>query len=508
MAPLLELISISKYFSGFCANHEINLTVEAGKVYGLLGENGAGKSTLMNILYGLEQPDEGAIHIDGKPERISSPRAAISKGIGMVHQHFMLIPALTVTENVILAMDGGSHLFLDKKSVAKRILELSDRYHLQIDPHAKVGDLTVGQQQRVEILKAVYKDCRLLILDEPTAVLTPKEIDELCGMIRHFKEEQKSVIFITHKLNEVMRVSDSICVLRSGEKVAEVSVESTTQQELASLMVGKAVAFRVEKEKRLPGKEVLSVTGLVVKHKNGHRAVDGLSLMVREGEIYGIVGVDGNGQPELVQAITALTKIESGSVEILGQDVTRAEPRQVLDCGVSHIPEDRQQMGIAMRRTVTDNLLLYNYKNRELKTGIFLDLKRMGQFAEAMVKKYNVKVPNLQMEIRYLSGGNQQKAVVAREMEKDPKLLLAVHPTRGVDIGAIEFIHKQIVAARNRGCAVLLVSTELEEVLSLSDRIGVIYEGKILGEMDQSHADIEKIGMLMAGSAEKQRTGA
>lgn len=508
MAPLLELKNISKYFFGFCANHEISMTVEPGKVYGLLGENGAGKSTLMNILYGLEQPDEGTIHIDGKPERISSPKAAISKGIGMVHQHFMLIPTLTVTENVILAMDGNRRLFLDKKSVAKRIGELSKRYHLQIDPHAKVEDLTVGQQQRVEILKAIYKDCRLLILDEPTAVLTPKEIEELCGMICHFKSEQKSIIFITHKLNEVMRVSDSICVLRGGEKVAQISADSTSQQELAALMVGKAVTFRVEKETRTPGKEVLSVRHLAVKHKNGRRAVDDLSLRVREGEIYGIIGVDGNGQPELVQAITALTKIESGSVEILGQDVTRAEPKQVLDCGVSHIPEDRQHMGIAMRRTVADNLLLYNYKNRELKTGIFLDWKKMRRFAEAMVKKYNVKVPNLQMEIRYLSGGNQQKAVVAREMEKEPKLLLAVHPTRGVDIGAIEFIHKQIVEARNRGCAVLLVSTELEEVLSLSDRIGVIYEGKILGEMDQSHVDIEKIGMLMAGSLKEQGTGA
>lgn len=508
MAPLLELKNISKYFFGFCANHEINLTVEAGKVYGLLGENGAGKSTLMNILYGLEQPDEGTIYIDGKQERISSPKTAISRGIGMVHQHFMLIPALTVTENVILAMDENRHLLLDKKTVANRIMELSKRYHLQIDPYAKVEDLTVGQQQRVEILKAIYKDCRLLILDEPTAVLTPKEIEELCGMIRHFKKEQKSVIFITHKLNEVMRVSDSICVLRSGEKVAEVLPESTSQPELAALMVGKAVTFRVEKEKRTPGKEVLSVSHLGVNHRNGRRAVDDLSLRVREGEIYGIIGVDGNGQPELVQAITALTKIESGSVEILGKDVTRAEPKQVLDCGVSHIPEDRQHMGISMKRTVTDNLLLYNYNNKELKKGIFLDWKKLGRFAEDMVKKYNVKVPDLQMQIGYLSGGNQQKAVVAREMEKEPKLLLAVHPTRGVDIGAIEFIHKQIVAARNLGCAVLLVSTELEEVLSLSDRIGVIYEGKILGEMDQSDADIEKIGLLMAGSAEEQRTGA
>ena len=502
MAPLLELKSISKYYSGFCANHEIHLTVEAGQVYGLLGENGAGKSTLMNILYGLEQPDTGVIRIDGKEVTITSPKMAIRQGIGMVHQHFMLIPALTVVENIILAMDEKRSILFDKKQVADRILALSDRYQLKVDPYAKVADLTVGQQQRVEIVKAIYRDCRLLILDEPTAVLTPREIEELCSIIRQLKEENKSVIFITHKLNEVMKVSDRICVLRSGEKVADLVAADTDKPGLAALMVGKTVQFQVEKEERTPGKEVLSVSGLVVTLKNGHRAVDNLSLKVREGEIYGIMGVDGNGQSELIQAIAALTGSDAGHIRILGRDMAGATPGQVLDCGVSHIPEDRQHVGIAMKKSLMENLVLYSYKKKELKRGVFLDWRKVRHFASELVEKYNVKTPKLEIPIGYLSGGNQQKAVVARELEKSPRLLLAVHPTRGVDIGAIEFIHKQIVEARNRGCGVLLVSTEMDEILALSDRIGVIYEGKILGEMDQKDADLERIGLLMAGSAE------
>lgn len=505
MTPLLELKSISKYFSGFCANHEINLTVGTGQVYGLLGENGAGKSTLMNILYGLEQPDTGVIRIDGKKVKITSPKMAICQGIGMVHQHFMLIPALTVVENIILAMDETHSVLLDRKRVAERILALSDRYQLKVDPYAKVSDLTVGQQQRVEIVKAIYKDCRLLILDEPTAVLTPREIEELCIIIRQFKEEQKSVIFITHKLNEVMRVSDNICVLRDGEKVADLAAADTDKNRLAALMVGKAVQFQVEKEERIPGKEVLSVSDLVVIHKNGHPAVDHLSLNVRAGEIYGIIGVDGNGQSELIQAIAALTERAAGHIRILGRDMAGATPGQVLDCGVSHIPEDRQHVGIAMKKSLLENLILYSYKKKEFKRGIFLDWGKVRRFGSELVEKYNVKAPKLGIAMGYLSGGNQQKAVVARELEKAPRLLLAVHPTRGVDIGAIEFIHKQIVDARNRGCGVLLISTEMDEVLALSDRIGVIYEGKILGEMDQPDADLEQIGLLMAGSVQADK---
>lgn len=500
MAPLLELRKISKYFSGFCANHEINLTVETGQVYGLLGENGAGKSTLMNILYGLSQPDTGSIYIQGQKVKITSPKKAIRHGIGMVHQHFMLIPALTVVENIILAMDEGSRILMNKKAVADRILALSDKYKLKVDPYAKVSELTVGQQQRVEIVKAIYKDCRLLILDEPTAVLTPQEIEELCQMIRQFKAEEKSVIFITHKLREVMEVSDRIGVLRSGEKVAEVLPGETTKEELAALMVGKSVQFAVEKKAVIPGKRVLEVSDLSVAHKDGHMAVDHLSLSVREGEIYGIIGVDGNGQSELVSAIAALTKRHSGSIRINGREMSGASPKDVLDCGVSHIPEDRQHMGIAIRRSLMDNLILYSYKNADLKNRKLLSWPKVKGFTNQLVEKYNIKTPDLEIAIGYLSGGNQQKAVVARELEKNPSLLLAVHPTRGVDIGAVEFIHKQIVAARNRGCAVLLVSTEMDEVLSLSDRIGVIYEGQILGEMDQRDADIQEIGMLMAGS--------
>lgn len=499
MGILLELDKIRKEYPGTVANDDISLEVQYGEVYALLGENGAGKSTLMNILYGLAQPDHGKIQIDGKEVKVHSPKDAIAHGIGMVHQHFMLIPALTVVENIILAMTDYKHVFLDKKAVAKRIKELSNKYSLEIDPFKKVSELTVGQQQRVEIIKALYSDCKLLILDEPTAVLTPQEIEELFVIINQFKSENKSVIFITHKLNEVMRVSDRISVLRAGRNVASLLTKDTDPQSLAALMVGKPVTFVVEKEKIKPGKTVLEVENLQVKDKTGHITVDGLNLSVREGEIYGIAGVDGNGQSELIKGITALVKKQGGKVIIGEEDVTKATAGQVLSCGVSHIPEDRQNVGVVMDMSITKNLMFYDYKNQEYKNGIFLNWKKINEHVLNVIEKYNVKTPSEKILMSSLSGGNQQKAVVARELEKNPKLLLAVHPTRGVDIGAIEFIHKQIVDARNKGCAVLLVSTELDEVMSLSDRIGVIYEGKILGEMNREDATVEEIGMLMAG---------
>lgn len=505
MANMLELRNISKMYGKAYANKNINLSVEAGKVYCLLGENGAGKSTLMNVLYGLIQPDGGEIFIDGKEVSISSPKDAIAHGIGMVHQHFMLIPALTVAENIILAMDEKKRFFADKAGVAERIRQISDKYGFQINPFAKVADLSVGQQQKVEIVKAIYRDCRLLILDEPTAVLTPKETEELYVIIDQFKKENKSVIFISHKLHEVMHVSDSISVLRNGENVATLNKCDTNENELAAHMVGKKVNFVVEKEEAHTGKTVLEVKELKVKGKKGNLAVDGLSLQVKAGEIYGIAGVDGNGQSELIEAIAGLVKSQSGSISILGQDMTNQTPGKALKQGVSHIPADRQHMGILMQQSLLRNLILYDYNNPKLKKGCFMNWKKEEEHAKAMVEKYNVKTPSLALHIGYLSGGNQQKAVVARELEKNPKLLLAVHPTRGVDIGAIEFIHKEIVKARDKGCAVLLISTELDEVLALGDRIGVIYEGKILGEMERKDATVDKIGMYMAGMQEASK---
>lgn len=497
----LMLVNIVKIYPGTIANNNVNLKVREGEVHALLGENGAGKSTLMNILYGLTEPNEGDIVFEGTQVHIQSPKDAIATGIGMVHQHFMLIPALTVVENIILGMDDTRKVALDTKGVADRILELSKKYNLAVDPYARISDLTVGQQQRVEIVKALYKECRLLILDEPTAVLTPQEIEQLFLIIRQLKAENKSVIFITHKLGEVMAVCDRITVLRAGETVGTVKTSETNPRELAQMMVGKEVLFEVDKKDSAQGEVVLDVEHLTVRNKDVP-AVSDLSLRVHAGEIYGIAGVDGNGQSELVRAITALKKKTGGTVTICGRDVTKGSSRDVLDCQVAHIPEDRQNVGVVMGMSIKENMLLHDYKKKEYKKNGLLDWKRIAAHAQELIQKYNIKTPGEEEPITALSGGNQQKVVVARELETHPKLMLAVHPTRGVDVGAIEFIHKQIVAARDEGCAVLLISTELDEILSLSDRIGVIYEGKILGEMAREEAEIGRIGLLMAGHCE------
>ncbi|MCD8249743.1 MAG: ABC transporter ATP-binding protein [Lachnospiraceae bacterium] len=499
MAYALELKHITKAFGDFYANKDINLSIEEGMVYSLLGENGAGKSTLMNVLYGLLQPTEGEILIDGKAVKIHSPKDAIRQGIGMVHQHFMLIPTLTVAENIVLATDERKNPFFDKKGVIDEVRKICDKYGFVIDPSLKVSELTVGQQQKVEIVKAIYHDCHFLILDEPTAVLTPRETEELYTIIEQFRAEKKSVIFISHKLHEVMHVSDRISVLRGGELVADFEKTETNEQERASCMVGKDVSFTVAKDEAEPGDTVLTVDRLVVKGVKGNRKVNELSLTVHAGEIYGIAGVDGNGQTELIEAITCLRKAESGNITILGENTTNQDSGKVLAQGVSHIPEDRQHMGILMNRSLMDNLILYDVDKKDYHKGLFVDWKKAEEHANETVQKYDIKMTDMHANISALSGGNQQKAVVARELEKKPRLLLAVHPTRGVDIGAIEFIHSEIVKARDEGCAVLLISTELDEIMSLSDRIGVIFEGSILGEMDQKNATIEKIGMYMAG---------
>ncbi len=504
MAEILRLEGISKKFGDTYANKDINLRVETGKVYSLLGENGAGKSTLMNILFGLYEADSGKIFVDGKEVKIRSPRDAIRLGIGMVHQHFMLVPALTVVENLVLAANEGSRLLTNARRVAKHIQEISQKYGLQIDPYRKVADLSVGQQQRVEIIKAIYHDCRVLILDEPTAVLTPQETEELYAIIERFQSENKSVIFISHKLNEVMHVSDVISVLRNGEIIATRRKEETDKQELARLMVGAQVKLAVEKAAAPCGEEVLRIENLRVRGRRGNLAVDGLNLVVHAGEIYGVAGVDGNGQREMVEAVTGLSRVEAGSVHILGKDLTNHTPGQVLQCGVAHIPEDRQNVGILMQDSLLKNLVLYDTNKPEYKTHRLIDWKKESAHAQQMIEKYGIKTPGLSTQIKYLSGGNQQKAVVARELEKHPKLLLAVYPTRGVDIGAIAFINREIVKARDAGCAVLLISAELDEIMNLSDRIGVMYGGRIIGEMNQAEATTEKIGMLMAGVQEEQ----
>lgn len=499
MASMLELKKITKRYGDTFANREISLSIDEGEVYCLLGENGAGKSTLMNVLYGLTRPDHGEILMDGQPVSIHSPRDAIRCGIGMVHQHFMLIPALTVLENIVLASDEYKRFFVKKEQVAARIREISERYGFHIDPDMRVYNLSVGQQQRVEIVKAIYHHCRLLILDEPTAVLTPHETEELYGIIEQFKAEQKSVIFISHKLHEVMHVSDRISVLRNGESVATLYKKDTNEGELTAYMVGKPMDLTISKCKSCPREVVLQANGLKVRSRKGNLAVKDLSVSVRGGEIYGIAGVDGNGQSELIQALTGLRRAEGGSVKILGNDTLNATPGRILELGVSHIPEDRQHMGIAMNQSLMNNLILYDYRNPEYRKGCFLDWGKERRHAKDLIEKYRVKAPGITRNISYLSGGNQQKAVVARELDKNPKLLLAVYPTRGVDIGAVDFIHKEIVKARDSGCAVLLVSSELDEILTLSDRVGVIFDGTILGEMDREDATIERIGMYMAG---------
>jgi len=502
MHALLDLYNITKSFNDLKANDEICLSVGKGQIHALLGENGAGKSTLMNIIFGIIKQDDGAIIIDGREVEINSPKEAIKYGIGMVHQHFMLINTLSVAENIILSMVDQNGILLDKANVVKHIREISEKYQLEIDPNMVVADLTVGQQQRVEIIKAVYTDCRLLILDEPTAVLTPRETEQLFEIIHQLKSEGKSVIFISHKLNEVMRISEKISVLRNGRLVAERDKDATNQKELAALMVGKEVAFVVNEHDREPGEERLVVSDLCVKGKRHNFAVKDLNLKVRAGEIYGIAGVDGNGQSELIKAISALEKVASGSIHVKGRDMTNKKPNDVLECGVSHIPEDRQAVGVFMNKSVLDNMMLHDIGKKEFKKGPFIDWALHKKRTLEKVEKYNVKTPDIWALMKSLSGGNQQKVVIARELEKNPDLLLAVHPTRGVDIGAIEFIHKQIIEAKNRGCAVLLVSTELEEIMALSDRVGVMYDGQILGEMERKDATIEKIGRLMAGMKE------
>jgi len=500
MPPVLELRGITKAFPGVLANDHIDLTLEQGEVHALLGENGAGKTTLMNILYGLYNPDAGEILVRGQPVQIQNPNDAIAQGIGMVHQHFMLVPVLTVTENVMLGVESIKNgIFLDHAAAASRIRKISEQYGLGVDPDAYIKTLPVGVQQRVEIIKLLYREADILILDEPTAVLTPQEVEELFKIIHSLIEQGKSIIFITHKLKEVMAIADRITVLRNGRVVGTTTPDQTDERQLAAMMVGRDVILQVEKGPAHPGEPVLEVEGLEVMDDRGNLAVRGISFQVHAGEVLGVAGVQGNGQTELVQALTGLRPARAGRVRIRGNDTTNSNPRHILEQGTAHVPEDRQQDGLVLSFPVADNLVLNTYYISPFANGGVLDQATIMATAEKRVREFDVRTPSILTPVSNLSGGNQQKVIVAREFSRPIHLLIASQPTRGLDVGSIEYIHRRIIQKRDEGCAVLLVSPELDEVMGLSDRIAVMFEGQIMDILPAEQATREEVGLLMAG---------
>jgi len=499
---IIEMLHITKEFPGIIANDDITLQLKKGEIHALLGENGAGKSTLMSVLFGLYQPEKGEIRKNGQIVKINNPNDANNLGIGMVHQHFKLVEIFNVLENIILGVEPNKAGFLMKKEARDKIVNLSEQYGLKVNPDAIIEDITVGMQQRVEILKMLYRDNEILIFDEPTASLTPQEIEELMKIMRKLANEGKSILFITHKLNEIMAVSDRCSVLRKGKYIGTVNTKETSIEELSEMMVGRKVKFAVEKAKSEPKEVVLNINNLSVPskiHKNN--AVKGVSFNVRAGEIVCIAGIDGNGQSELVYALTGIEKQNSGTIELCGRNISNSSIRTRSKLGMSHIPEDRHKYGLVLDYSLAENMILQRYWQPEFQKNGFLKKNAMKEYSDRLIGQYDVRSGQGSITIaRSMSGGNQQKAIVARELDRNPELLVVVQPTRGLDVGAIEYIHKQIVAERNAGAAVLLVSLELDEVMNLSDRILVMYEGEIVGEFDPDKTNVQELGLYMAGA--------
>ena len=501
---VIEMREITKIFGEFVANDKINLELRKGEIHALLGENGAGKSTLMNMLAGLLEPTSGEIVVNGKSEKLDSPSKAASLGIGMVHQHFMLVEAFTVAENIILGSEVTNKGVLDLKKANADILELSERYGLAVDPTAKVEDISVGAQQRVEILKTLYRGADILIFDEPTAVLTPAEILELMDIMKALVKEGKSIILITHKLDEIRAVADRVTVIRRGKSIQTVSIEGATNKDLAEMMVGRSVSFVTEKEEAQPKEVVLQISDLIVNENRGVPAVKELSLNVRAGEIVGIAGIDGNGQSELIQAITGLRKVKSGSIKIKGQEVVGLSSRKITEMNVSHVPEDRHRDGLVLEMMLSENIALQTYYKEPLSKNGVLNYNQINSYARKLMEEFDVRAANEIVPASALSGGNQQKAIIAREVDRNPDLLIVSQPTRGLDVGAIEYIHKRLIDERDKGKAVLVVSFELDEILNLSDRIAVIHDGKIQGIVKPSETNKQELGILMAGGEIKE----
>ena len=497
-APAIEMRGIVKRFGDVVANAGIDLTVARGEVHALLGENGAGKSTLMNVLFALYHPDAGEIRVDGRPARFQGPRDAVAAGLGMVHQHFMLIPRFTVTENVILGAEGPN-LRLDRRSAARRVADLAEEYGLRVNPTALVGDLPVGMQQRVEILRALYQGGRTLILDEPTALLTPQEVDELYAILRRLRAGGGTIVFITHKLREVAAISDRVTVIRRGRTVGTRLTADATAAELAELMVGREVLLRVDRPPATPGEPVLVADGLVVGGRGGEPALRGLSLAVRRGEIVGIAGVEGNGQTELVETLAGLRRPERGRVLLQGRDITGADPHTVRRAGLSYIPEDRHGRGLVLGFSLTENILLGNADDPPFSRSGRIDYAQTEALCRRLMDAFDVRAPSPETPAASLSGGNQQKLIIARELHREPEALLAVQPTRGLDVGAVEFVHRQLVAERDKGRGVLLISFDLDEILDLSDRVLVLFNGRIVGEFESGRVSRTELGLRMGG---------
>ncbi len=502
---VVEMKNITKLFGSFVANDNINLTVHKGEIHALLGENGAGKSTLMNILYGLYSPTSGDVYIQGEQLDNIDPNTAIKKGIGMVHQHFMLVEPFTVAENIVLGMEPTNFMGrIDMDRAVADVMKISEQYGLKVNPEDRIYDISVGMQQRVEILKALYRGAEILILDEPTAVLTPQEIRELISIMRNLTNQGKTIIIITHKLREIKEAADYCTIIRRGKHIDTVKVEDVTEDELAAKMVGREVSFKVDKDDKMRGKKVLEIENLTVKDNRNVVAINNLSLKVYAGEILGLAGIDGNGQTELVEALTGLRPVESGRVVINGLDITNKKPREIIQNKVASIPEDRQRRGLVMDYTVAENMILENYKDSPFSHRGLLNKGAINNHARALMERFDVRPREENIKARSLSGGNQQKVIIAREVNNDPDILVAAQPTRGLDVGAIEFVHKSLVEQRDRDKAVLLISLELDEIMNVSDRIAVIYEGQIVGIVDAKDADERELGLMMAGGGRSQ----